>query len=236
MERWGAFSVIDHKNEVALATELLLYDKIAVPWPIASDWDRWQKEGWEPARLQAIHDRLQPAGLMMKVEWNAERQKNWQEAFDEAKADICRVNDEVRADTDKRVGEAAGQAYASEELRRQAIKSAAWAMTRSEIVRHLGEQPVAMFNGVVEFYAAYQSRSDFEAHHKMDDLQRGVERVNFLVQHRMSIPDEPGDVLLDSGDQDGDRPDLQGAAPAVLRLADRPARPPENAGDHRQGS
>ena len=34
MERWGAFSVVDHKDPIRLAIEPLLYDKIAVPTPV----------------------------------------------------------------------------------------------------------------------------------------------------------------------------------------------------------
>jgi hypothetical protein len=32
-ERWGTFSVIDHRNVSALATDILLYDRLVNPTP-----------------------------------------------------------------------------------------------------------------------------------------------------------------------------------------------------------
>jgi hypothetical protein len=57
---------------------------------------------------------------------------------------------------------------------------------------------VEIYHGPVQFYAAYQSRADFDELHPTDDaIQQGVERVNFIIRHRLAVPDlEPG-VLLD---------------------------------------
>jgi hypothetical protein len=50
----------------------------------------------------------------------------------------------------------------------------------------------------VEFYAAYQSKADFEKQHPEEDsVKAGVERVNFLIQHQLAVPDEPPQKLLE---------------------------------------
>lgn len=48
-ERWGAFSVIDHKNTAAYVPEVLLYDKLVIPVPPKDN--RVGKV--EPIRLEA---------------------------------------------------------------------------------------------------------------------------------------------------------------------------------------
>jgi hypothetical protein len=202
MQRWGVFSVIDHKDEIRLATELMLYDKIAVPTPIkddAGDWERWQNNGWEPELLMEIIRRPGLQHLFIEAEWDLDRQKNWQSSFEEAKADIDKVSAEIQKGIDDRVAEtAAAYAQHSKEERDNAVKAAGYAETKDEIIRHLKGR-VAIHYGPVEFYAAYQSRAEFEAlHHTEDSLQQGVERVNFLIRHRLAIPDLEPDVLLDS--------------------------------------
>src|SRR4051794_538491 len=127
MERWGVFSVIDHKNDVGLATELLLYDKIAVPTPMderGDDWKRWERAGWEPERLMKVVERLKGAGLVEETTWDLDRQKNWQQEFEKAKARINRISAEIQAGIDQRVAEArARSAGLSEEERNKAIQA-----------------------------------------------------------------------------------------------------------------
>ncbi len=95
MERWGAFSVVDHKDPIRLAIELLLYDKIAVPTPAddhGPDWARWENNAWEPEALIKIVDRLKPLTLVEEVKWDPDRQKAWREKFEKAKSRIEAVN------------------------------------------------------------------------------------------------------------------------------------------------
>ena len=53
IERWGAFSVIDHKDDRKLATEVLIYDRLLIPTPMHWDLERWEKEEWDPKGLAA---------------------------------------------------------------------------------------------------------------------------------------------------------------------------------------
>jgi hypothetical protein len=201
MQRWGVFSVIDHKDEIRLATELMLYDKIAVPTPIegdVKDWERWQKNKWEPERLMEIIRRPNLQHLFIEAEWDLDRQKNWEIKFEEAKTAIERVNSVIQKEIDDRVKAAeAENAHRSKEEQDRAIQAAAYAGTKDEIIRHL-KGSVAFYHGPVEFYAAYQSRAEFEALHPTEDsVQQGVERVNFLIRHRLAVPDLTPDVLLE---------------------------------------
>jgi hypothetical protein len=139
MERWGAFSVIDHKNEIKLATELLLYDKIAVPTPTdrdGKDWKRWEQEGWEPEKLMNIIDRLKPARLVQEVEWDANREQSWRKKFEEAKAAIEKVNAVIQSEIDMHVADAQRDfAGRSKEELDQAIQRAAFSVTKTEIIK-----------------------------------------------------------------------------------------------------
>jgi hypothetical protein len=212
MDRWGVFSVIDHANYIMVATELMLYDKIVVPTPMArmgddwnresEDWKRWEAAKWEPEKLADLIKQLEPKGLVVEAEWDLDRQKNWQQAFGEARAEIDRVSAEIKSGIDKRVADAKRVTSSlSKKERDQAVKAAAFAETRSEIIRHLKgkfRQEVDIYNGPVEFYAAYQSKADFEQLHPGEDaIKEGVERVNFLIQHRLTVPDEEPGKLLD---------------------------------------
>lgn len=208
MERWGVFSVIDHKNEIMVATELLLYDKIAVPTPMArdgddwnresDDWRRWQCNGWEPEKLADLIKHLEAKRLVVEANWDLDRQKAWKNAFAEAKAAIDKVSAEIQSGIDKRVAEAERSAAGrSKEERDRAVQSAAWAETRNEIICHLRGK-VDIHHGPVEFYAAYQSKADFEQQHPDEGaIKQGVERVNFLIQHQLAVPDEAPQKLLE---------------------------------------
>jgi hypothetical protein len=44
-ERWGTFSVIDHKNAAAMVPEVLLYHRLVLPYPTSpEERERWIKK------------------------------------------------------------------------------------------------------------------------------------------------------------------------------------------------
>jgi hypothetical protein len=186
-----------HPNLLSIKPAAAHYDKIAVPTPIegnAEELERWQKNGWEPKRLENIIRHPKLKHLFIEAEWDLDRQKNWKEKFEEAKTHIQKVNSEVQKAIDR-------NAHNSKEERdraiQRAIQAAAYAETKGEIIRHL-KGKVEFHYGPVEFYAAYQSRADFAAlHHTEERVQQGVERVNFLIRHRLAVPDLAPDVLLE---------------------------------------
>lgn len=74
-KRWGTFSVKDHKNTRALATDVLLYDRLVFPAPPKRDpkarqW--WEHENWAPDLLDRRLVQL-GKGLVKTFDWGLEQ-------------------------------------------------------------------------------------------------------------------------------------------------------------------
>jgi hypothetical protein len=54
-EYWATYSVKDHTAKKAFVADLMLYDRIVVPFP-PDDKEavRWERKGWEPKRLERL--------------------------------------------------------------------------------------------------------------------------------------------------------------------------------------
>jgi hypothetical protein len=62
-ERWGVYSVRAHMDLVALAREVLLYDRIVLPTPEdVAEADRWDRRGWDTHQLGYVADNLGSLG------------------------------------------------------------------------------------------------------------------------------------------------------------------------------
>src|SRR5262245_57647189 len=90
-ERWGTFSVIDHKDPAALVPEVLIYDRLVIPVPAtADDRSNWKKRGWEPDLLFARLERFGP--LAVQANWGLTDAHSaihkWAEQFAAMKHDI----------------------------------------------------------------------------------------------------------------------------------------------------
>ncbi len=84
-ERWGTFSVIDHKDPAAFITEVLLYDRLVLPYP-PNDAERkhWEDEGWNP---KLMDKRLKSLGeLALRANWDQDRQRKYDERMEQLKA------------------------------------------------------------------------------------------------------------------------------------------------------
>src|SRR5262245_2816752 len=90
-ERWGAFSVIDHKDAAALAADVLLYDQLLIPVPPDDlERKRWKDKLWDPD-LQDV--RLNMLGnLVRRVEWNQSRQQMYEAEVNALRAKGFKVN------------------------------------------------------------------------------------------------------------------------------------------------
>lgn len=90
IERWGAFSVVDHKDARKLAADVLLYDRLVLPTP--PDWDRnrWVEKEWDPDGLEQRIVQLGNAAIA--ATWDLERQKQWQEKFHALQEDARDMN------------------------------------------------------------------------------------------------------------------------------------------------
>jgi hypothetical protein len=86
-EVWGTFSVKDHCKQRAFVAEVLLYDRLVIPYPPnEQERARWASQGWDPQKLDGVlkilDDRwdrdnwwavLDPPGLFRPVLWDASR-------------------------------------------------------------------------------------------------------------------------------------------------------------------
>jgi hypothetical protein len=90
-ERWGAFSVIDHKDAAALAADVLLYDRLLLPVPPdEKERKRWRDNDWDPdlqdKRLKILGDLARP------MEWNDNRQQTFSKEMDRLRGEGKKIN------------------------------------------------------------------------------------------------------------------------------------------------
>jgi hypothetical protein len=78
---WGTFSVKDHLNPGAFVTEVMLYDRLVLPVP-PDDGERarWEKNGWDPARLDVLLGIL--GERVVRVKWDDRRRAAWRSRFE----------------------------------------------------------------------------------------------------------------------------------------------------------
>jgi hypothetical protein len=90
IERWGAFSVVDHKDARKLAAEVLLYDRLVLPTPPEWDRERWVEKKWDPEGLERRIAQL--GDVAIPATWDLDRQKEWQEKFHSLREDAQDMN------------------------------------------------------------------------------------------------------------------------------------------------
>jgi hypothetical protein len=66
-ELWATYSVKDHLDPMALAADIMMFDRLVFPVPEAGDWARWEKNGWDPTGQAQLLDVLRP--VVRKVTW-----------------------------------------------------------------------------------------------------------------------------------------------------------------------
>jgi hypothetical protein len=67
-QRWASFSVRAHQNYRSLASDLLLYDRLILPYPEdEAEWHRWQVSGWDPEHLDHVY--VQSGDLLVRAPW-----------------------------------------------------------------------------------------------------------------------------------------------------------------------
>jgi hypothetical protein len=68
---WGTFSVSDHLRKRAFVADVLLYDKLVIPYPPDDEQrTRWRKQRWNPGRLERKLEILDKAGLVQLAPWS----------------------------------------------------------------------------------------------------------------------------------------------------------------------
>lgn len=91
IERWGAFSVLDHKDDRRLAAEVLLYDRLLIPTPDDHDIERWRAEQWDPEGLKT---KLALLGddIVIRARWDQDSRADWARRFSDLRADQRDIN------------------------------------------------------------------------------------------------------------------------------------------------
>jgi hypothetical protein len=84
-KRWATFSVADHLNIRALVPDILLFDRLAFPFPAdKEERDLWIRNDWDPDLLQYILVELED--LALAVDWGAEQRAQFQSNMKQAEA------------------------------------------------------------------------------------------------------------------------------------------------------
>lgn len=78
-QRWGTFSVSDHIRSAPFVADVLLYDRLVIPYPPPSDRAEWARRGWQPSRLEACLEALDD--LALQVPWDASRRNLWKARY-----------------------------------------------------------------------------------------------------------------------------------------------------------
>ncbi len=84
-QRWAAFSVRAHRDLRALATDVLLYDRLILPVPEDEpEYERWIKQDWEPDLI--ARRSVQAAGHIIAVPWTAQLRTEWRDSYDQLRS------------------------------------------------------------------------------------------------------------------------------------------------------
>src|SRR5580704_15854858 len=84
-ERWGTFSVEDHKFIGPLVPDVLCFDKLVFPYPENTE-ERayWQEKGWDPDTLD---ERLKQLGdLAQPFNWGESQRATFSDRFAKSRA------------------------------------------------------------------------------------------------------------------------------------------------------
>jgi len=158
-ERWGTFSVIDHKDFSAFIPEVLLYDRLVIPVPYnEEDRQRWIKKAWDPDLLDK---RLETLGdLAVPSKWDEAQQQTFHQRMEQL--------EKVRFDT-KNIVELPYQVT-------RMILAEQKPINLPEGVTH------------VAVVAAYQSEKDFEADFILKEESDDQALLGLLLGQKIAVP------------------------------------------------
>lgn len=82
-ETWGTYSVRDHCRQRPFVADVLLYDRLVIPYPPDEvEKERWKFEGWQPERLEECLRML--GDLAVPIPWNEQRRQQFKNQWDAA--------------------------------------------------------------------------------------------------------------------------------------------------------
>lgn len=84
-KRWATFSVADHLDIRELVPDVLLFDRLAFPFPAdEKEWDYWVQKKWDPKLLQYVLVELED--LAIPVDWGKEQREKFRTNMQQAEA------------------------------------------------------------------------------------------------------------------------------------------------------
>jgi hypothetical protein len=184
-ERWGTFSVSDHQRPRAFVAEVLLYDRLIIPFPPdKKERDRWEGNKWKPdlqeKKLKILGDSA------VRVPWDENKQQIFENAFTTTRA-------------------------ASFDIKHIVKKPDGYEMTRKLLTKEfLPELPY----GVSKVWAvtAFPSLVKYQKASKNQQTPQYEEELAMVLSNRFLIPEDPGksdDELLKKAVQLSKREDFK---------------------------
>src|SRR5215467_1697147 len=91
-QRWGTFSVFDHLQSNPFVADVLLYDRLVIPYPPdATERERWKKNKRKVDRLDACLEEL--GGRAYKVLWDTAKKEAFKMEVESARATFQRISE-----------------------------------------------------------------------------------------------------------------------------------------------
>lgn len=163
-ERWGTFSVKDHTNTQALATDVLLYDRLVFPAPPknnqeAREW--WTTKRWDPDFLDS---RLKQLGTLAKTfDWGLEQHRVFKSEMSRtlAASDLANMAEEQKAELP-------------------------YQMTRMIVAQE--QKNLLPKRQDVAVVAAYQTKRDFSEDFILRHVKDRNARLGYLIGCALNVP------------------------------------------------
>ncbi len=163
-ERWGTFSVRDHLRKQPFAADVLIYDRLVIPFPAnPKQRDEWSKSKWAPRRLKSLLK-------VLRVEGDEFKRPAIAVPWDDHTRDLFRRRAETAEILDK---------------------EANYGLTRRLLATELAPpEPVGVTR--VSIVAAYGSISDTQKDWIANDDQERRETVTIALANKFLVPSFEG--------------------------------------------
>jgi hypothetical protein len=172
-QRWATLSVADHLDLRALVPDVLLFDRLAFPYPAdQAEWRLWVEQGWDPDLLDHCLGKLDK--LALPFDWGKEQHRQFRTNMEQAQHLVGRAAVAVRVDNpdDAKSWEIA--------------KGMTRQMIASSLQRDLGDDLWVM--------PSYQSRAAFLKDQQIEiaapSRESRREALVVLVGQEMVVPDD----------------------------------------------
>jgi hypothetical protein len=176
-ERWATFSVQDHLAKNAFVAEVLIYDKLVIPYPASfedEEWRRWEQRGWNPEYLEKCFHKL--GSLVEPVPWDEFHRQEFAD----------------RREAARQTGQDAY--WTTKRFLQQKLENK---QRRSEIPI----RPVVAYTSQEEWEKEFkpqkQKPTSKSAIITPKSIQANVDRMAFLFRHEFLVPDSDSEPHID---------------------------------------